>query len=634
MERKGYNGRILHIDLTTRCVAAEEPDERFWRLYAGGGLLATWYLMKRCPPGIDAFDPANLLILASSVVAGHPYAGLARFTAAAKSPLTGGIGETRGEGPFGMALKASGYDAIVISGASDVPIAMFVEDGIVSFHDAEKSWGQPVSATVDRLEAVHGKGIASAVIGPAGESLVRYASIVTNRTHQAPRMGMGAVMGSKRLKAIVLRGGRLPPVADPAACQALGESYRVRMTENPLTRWQLDPPGFSAWIHIGNDATLCTRNYRDGTFEAASAYEPAKFMDRYRGVAPCPGCPNDCIKLFAGDPAVPNPDGAGGIHQEITGTLGPNLGIGELDDVLEANILCNEYGLDPTSLGFTLSMAMECVARGIIAEAEAEGLRFGNGGAMRTMIPRIAHRQGFGDVLAEGARRAAERIAPEAEPFALHVKGQEMTCFEPRTQTNLGLGYAVAPIGPRYDICEHDWDYDLRVGWPHTLDSSRTLGILDRIPMDHVGVDKVRNFKALNTLWSAADALDLCIFAIAPTRVFTLEEMTQLLAAVTGWTTSSFEVMRYGERRNHLMRAYNLREGLGAADDRLPDRFFDEPINAGPWIGARLDRDKFAAAIAAYYRMMGWDESGRPLYETLVDHHLEWVMDEGHLART
>ena len=189
-------------------------------------------------------------------------------------------------------------------------------------------------------------------------------------------------------------------------------------------------------------------------------------------------------------------------------------------------------------------------------------------------------------------------------------------------------------IGPRYDICEHDWDYDLRVGWPHTLDSSRTLGILDRIPMDHVGVDKVRNFKALNTLWSAADALDLCIFAIAPTRVFTLEEMTQLLAAVTGWTTSSFEVMRYGERRNHLMRAYNLREGLGAADDRLPDRFFDEPINAGPWIGARLDRDKFAAAIAAYYRMMGWDESGRPLYETLVDHHLEWVMDEGHLART
>ena len=237
---------------------------------------------------------------------------------------------------------------------------------------------------------------------------------------------------------------------------------------------------------------------------------------------------------------------------------------------------------------------------------------FGDSPGILAAIGDVATRTGFGDVLAEGSRRAAESIGPEAARFALHVKGLEMTPFEPRTQTNLALGFAVAPIGPRYDICEHDWDYDPRMGWGHTLEGSRTLGILERIAMDEISPAKVRNFKALSTLWSAADALDYCIFAIAPTRVLTLTAMTDLLAAVTGWETSSWEIMRWGERRWHLMRAYNLREGLTAADDTLPDRFFDEPISEGRWTGTRLDRLRFAEAITVYYRMMGWDESGAP----------------------
>jgi len=200
-----------------------------------------------------------------------------------------------------------------------------------------------------------------------------------------------------------------------------------------------------------------------------------------------------------------------------------------------------------------------------------------------------------------------------------------MVCFEPRTQTNLALGYATAPIGPRYDINEHDWDFDTEVGWEHTLNSARTLGILERIPMDYQGVDKVRNFKALATLWSAADALDLCIFAIAPTRVYTLEDMAALLGAVTGWVTSSYEIMRFGERRLHLMRVYNLREGLTAADDTLPARFFEEGVQAGRWQGVKLDREKFGAMIRTYYRMMGWDDAGAPRYETLIDHQIDAV---------
>lgn len=625
MGRYGYHGKVLHLDLEGRTSWIEEPDEVFWRVYGGGGLLATAFLLRDSPAGIDAFDPANLLILASSVATGHPYAGLARFTASAKSPLSGGIGEARAEGPFGIALKGSGVDAVVVRGRAASPVTVLIEDGVATFLDATGIWGLPVSAAVDRLEADLGADVHTAVIGPAGENLVRFASIVGDRHHQAARTGLGAVMGGKLLKAVVIRGENRPPVADPARCRAITEGYAARMPDNPLTLWQYDPPGFSAWIHThGTDAALCTRNYRDSVFEGADAYHPDRFMARYRGVAKCPGCPNDCIKVFGAARPGMEAGGSGGIHQEVTGAFGSNLGIADLDALFAANILCNDLGLDPDSLGFTLSMAMECVEEGILDEAAVGApLRFGDGQAALEMTRRIAAREGFGDVLAEGARRAAERIGGRAPRFALHVKGVEMVPFEPRTQTNLALGYATAPVGPRYEACEHDWDYDLNVGWPHTMGGSRTLGILQRIPMGYLGPDKVRNFKALTDVWSGADVLGLCLFAVAPTRVLRLDEMAELVGAVTGWETSGYEVMRFGERRNHLMRVYNLREGLTAADDTLPDRFFDDPIQQGEWAGTKLDRERFAECVRVYYQMMGWDDQGRPLPATLIDHHLE-----------
>ena len=521
---------------------------------------------------------------------------------------------------------------LIFHGVAERPTMIRIEAGRAHFDDASDLWGKPVSQCVDALEARFGADIHTAVIGPAGENRVRFASIVSDRTYQAARMGMGAVMGAKRLKAVVISGDARPPVADPATCAAITERYRERMTENSLTRWQLEPPGFSAWVHLhGLDAALCTRNYRDATFEGTDAYAAANFMNSYRGDASCPGCPNNCIKLFnAGDDSAFDPR-AGGIHQEITGTLGPNLGIADLEAIFRANVLCNELGMDPTSLGFTLSMAMECAEHGLRVPGSGDSLpRFGDAAGLPDLIRRIAYRDGIGDLLAEGARRAAAQVGAEAERYAMHVKGLELVCFEPRTQTNLALGYATAPIGPRYDICEHDWDFDTEVGWDHTLNSSRTLGILDRIPMEYLGADKVRNFKALATIWSAADALDLCIFAIAPTRVLTLEDMASLLSAVTGWSTSSFEIMQFGKRRLDLMRVYNLREGLIAADDTLPERFFTDPVGVGRWAQTHLDRERFQASIRTYYRMMGWDDAGRPSYETLIDGHLEWVVRDGH----
>ena len=624
----GYHGKILHVDLNNQTTYVEEPPETFYRLYAGGGLLGTYYLVKETKAGVDPLSPDNLLIVANSVVAGYPAAGLVRYIVTAKSPLTNGIGETRCEGSWAVSLKKSGYDAIIIRGAAQTPIGLIIDDGEVSFFAADDLWGKTVGETTDALEAKFGSDIDAAAIGQAGEHLVRFASIVSSRTHQAQRMGMGAVMGSKMLKAIVLRGGALPALADPVAYDRINANFASDIPNNTLSNWQKELPGFAVWVHlVGLDAALTTENFRTATFAGVDAYEEEKWLPMYQGVSPCPGCANDCMKIYhANDELDPR---ASAIHQEITGTLGPNIGTTDIRVLLQFNNLCNQWGLDPVSLGFTLSFAMETFENDILTTDDTDGvdLRFGQHEAALEMTRRIVFREGLGDHLAEGSKRAAAKIGNGAERYALHVKGLELVPFEPRSQTNLALGYATAPIGPRYDICEHDWDFDTSVGWEHSLEFARTLGILERIPMEYVGARKVRNYKVLNNLWSGADALGYCIFAIAPTRALSLQIMTDMLAAITGWETSSYEILRWGERRNHLMRVYNNREGLTPADDWLPDRFFEDPIDSGVKQGVKLDAPAFREIIKVYYEMMGWDEYGNPRRATLYDHHLEWVLD-------
>ena len=483
-----------------------------------------------------------------------------------------------------------------------------------------------VGETTDALDQRFGAGIHVATIGPAGERCVRFASIVTDRTYQASRMGMGAVMGSKNLKAIVLCPGepRLP--ADSRTLAEITDDYARRIPQNGLTKWQHDPPGFSCWIYLhGIDAALCVNNYSDSTFDGLESLKEENFLSHTVRELGCPGCPNNCIKAIYPATSDSFDPRACGIHQEITGTMGPNIGVGDLDVILAANSLCNQYGLDPTSLGFTISFAMELFGNALLTPGDNEGrsLHFGDADGALEMIEKIAYRQGLGSILAEGTRIAAGKIGHDSMRYAMQVKGLEMVCFEPRSQTNLALGYAVAPVGPRYDICEHDWDFDTEVGWEHSLELARTLGILERVPMAHIGPDKVRNLKALMSIWSAADALDLCIFAIAPTRLLTLEQMARLVNAATGWETSSYELMRIGERRLHFMRLYNMREGLTAGDDCLPDRFFDERISTGPRTGDVLNREAFQHAITTYYRMMGWTDEGKPNQETLIDAGLE-----------
>ncbi len=622
----GYLGKILWVNLTHRTSRLEQPHPNYWRTYMGGGLLATKLLLDHTPAGMDPFDDQNLLIFTTSVVSGHAAPGLSRFTTASKSPLTFGIGETRTEGPFAMYLKKSGVDTLVIKGRSNTPVNIIVSESNVQFVDASALWGKGTGETTAQIKSQLGNDVGVAAIGPAGENRVRFSSIVTEYGHQVARMGMGAVMGSKNLKAVILKGQELPKPAKPEIIKSCAHIYEQSVEKNSLTKWQKESPGFSDWIYLhGLDAALCVNNYSLNDFEHIDNYKTEHFLVNSISISPCPGCPNNCIKAIIPQNRTLIDSRQACIHQEISGTMGPNLGIKNLDFVLESNIFCNDMGLDPTSLGYTLSFAAELFSKGILSPSDNDGhpLEFGNEDGFWKLMHDIVYRKGLGSVLAEGTKRAAEEIGGTAIQYAMQVKGLEMVCFEPRSQTNLALGYAFAPVGPRYDICEHDWDFDTHVGWDHSLDLARTLGILERIPMNYLGLKKLPYFKSLFTIWSAADVLDMCIFAIAPTRILTLDQMSHLIQGITGWETSAYELMKVGSRRIHLMRLYNMREGMSKTEDTLPDRFFSEPIQSGARKGDVLDRNTFHEMIAHLYKMFGWNEAGIPETETLYDHQLE-----------
>lgn len=640
-------------------IRVDEPSALYWRTYGGGGLLAAERLLRETPKGADPLGPDNALIFASSVMAAQPFVGLASMAVCAKSPLTNGMGETHVEGPFSASFKESGFDAIVIKGSSLNPVYIAIDNGKVEITDAKELWGLTVDKTVDKLETKYGIDIATAAIGPAGENLVKYASIVTNRSFQAARMGMGAVMGSKNLKALVIAKGERPEVANPELAQQLTDLYQERMLKNPLASFQQQPGGFYAGMSSdltqllkdtyrerisenpmnaaidtdGLDAYATTRNFKQITNDGVAVPSHEEVMERFQGNAPCPGCPNDCFKLFTPISLGANPylKSASAIHQEAGVALGANIGNSDLDFLFEANILCNTLGLDPTSLSFAISMAIECAENGISVPDLSPEITWGNAEEIRKLIFDISSRVGAGNLLADGVKKMSEALGPRSTHYAMHVKGLEMCVSEPRNQTNLALGYATAPIGPRFNICEHDWDFDTHYGWPHTMQGSSALVILDLIPMDYVGPKKARNYKALSNCWSAADALCICIFAAPPTRSMTVEEMGTLLGAITGWETSSYEVMAYGERRFNLTKAFNIREGVPPEADTLPERFFTDGITIGRWVNHSLDKSKFEEMIATYYELMGWDQRGIPKYSTLLENLLEWVADEGHI---
>lgn len=526
-------------------------------------------LLDRTPAGLDPFDPAALVVFA--VGNSRRALALPGCTVVAKSPLSGGIGESRVFGPFGPALADTGYDALVLTGRADGPSYVLVTPEETRVLDATPVWGAGTRETTAWLRERH-PGAHVAAIGPAGERRVRFASVVTDLGYPAARMGLGAVLGAKHCKAIVVVGGT--PLHVPET--RVTRDYLAELLVNPLTRTEFEPPGFGAWPAPGQEGYLGAANF--GTSRVGFSFGAEDFTARlHRSAGGCPGCPQDCLKSFA-------PDDSGTLHQEAVAVFAAQLGVDDLDEVLEWNRWCHQVGVDPVSLGGVLAFRRELGDLTLRPLAEA-----------------IVTRTGEGDLLAEGVARAAAALGPATLPYALHSKGIEIPPFDPRGSHGLALAYAVHPLGPRYDGVEHDIDFDPVDGEARFIERAGAT-----FPMATLSESKVDFVAGLLELWSGYDAAGLCLFAAPPTRNLTEESAAELLAAVTDRPVTPSLVRRWGRTRLALMREYNLREGIPAAADTLPDRFFDLPVDGGRLAGAVLDRAAFAAGVIQLRSRLGW----------------------------
>ncbi|MDI6819847.1 MAG: aldehyde ferredoxin oxidoreductase family protein [Candidatus Hodarchaeaceae archaeon] len=624
----GYNGKILRVDLSGEEISVDESNEIFYRRYVGGRGLALYYLLKELKPGTDPLGPDNLLIFATSVLTGAPLQGTSRFSVAAKSPLTGTYGEAEAGGHWGPELKFAGYDAVIIKGKAKKPVYLWIHDGEVEIRDAGKIWGKPTKEAQEGIrEELGDNRIRIAQIGPAGEKLVRYGCVINELRHANGRGGMGAVMGSKNLKAIAVRGTKRIDIKEPDKVRALAKWFNENYLKNADVSGlhSLGTPQFV--LPLNASGALPTRNFRDGAIEGAEGISGERMKETLHvGQTACYACSVACkmtVKVdepFKVDPAYGAPE------YEGVASLGSCCGVTDLKAVVKANEICNAYGMDSISTGVSIAFAMECFENGILTEKDTGriDLRFGNGDALVKVTEMIAKREGLGDVLAEGVKWAAERIGGGAERFAMHVKGKEIPMHEGRWKTGVGLGYAVSPTGADHVQMEHDPCFEEEGFF---IDQLKPIGILEPVKSLDLGPRKVRLFTYLQHWWSLGNCLDICLFTTAPARVWKIPQVAEMVNAVTGWDTTVWELMKVGERATTMARAFNVREGFTMRDDWLPERFF-QPLEAGALKGTKLSKEAYGQAIAAYYQMMGWDETGVPTKAKLEELDVGWVADK------
>lgn len=615
---RGYNGKILRVDLTTGEVFIEKPSDTFYRSHLGGRTLGLHYILNEIESHVESFDEDNLLVFAASVVTGAPIPGLSRHSVLSKSPLTGGFAESEAGGYFGVELKKAGYDAIVIKGKASAPIYLYIKDGKVEIKPANHLWGLDTGVTQSKIRQEIGESSAQlAIIGPAGENLVRYAAIVNDLNHVNGRAGLGAVMGSKNLKAVVVNGSSTPDFADKEAIKRIASHFSKTFKQNADNN-QLNQYGTSQYLINANESgTLPTRNFQDGSFEGVEKVSHIKMHEQLTiGSEGCYACPIRCKQLCKFDGDITIDPQYGGPEYEAMTAYSSLCGNDDLMVMVKANELSNRYGLDSISTGSCIAFAMECFERGLITKEETEGieLKFGNSKAIITMVEKIAKREGFGDFLAEGVKRMSEKIGQGCQSFAMHVKGQEFAMHEPRVKYGLGLAYGVSPTGADHLQHEHDGAFDPNlIGYTHESDSPsvfmemmQPLGIYEPVETMSLSKKKVKLFTYLQIYWSLFNTLGLCIFNFAPVRTFAVNYIPEIVKAVTGWDVSLWELMKVGEKGITMSRLFNLKHGLSYRDDILPDRVY-EPLGVGPMSNSKMNREEYNKALKLYYEMMGWD---------------------------
>ncbi len=584
----GYFGAALVLDVGAAGVEAsrEELGADVLRAYLGGVGLGTYLLQRLGPAGVDPLAPEAPLAFVFSPLVGTPLTTSAKFAVVAKSPLTGLLTDALASSQFAIAGKLTGHDALVVRGRADGLSVLLVDAEGARVEPTPELAGLSAAAAEDVLRERFGRGWRAAVIGPAGERGVRYATVSHDGRH-AGRGGLGAVLGAKNLKAVLVRAAGKAAVHDAEAVLAAARDLRER-SFGPATAKYRELGTLANLLAFNAVSTLPTRNFTAATFEGAPKLA-AEELHELRLVAR-----NSCASCSIGCEHIYSRKGGGSQRMEYENVfaLGPMCGVSDPDDVFAASAKCDELGLDTISAGGTVAWAMECAERGLLDEP---WLRFGDGPALLRTLDAIGARSpGLGELLAQGSRRAAAQLGQGSEAFALHVKGLELPGYEPRTMQAMGLGFAVNSRG-----ADHN-----RSG-AYEADLS---GDLDRLAgaAPHVAAAIATEDRA-----AVMDSMILCKFLRG---VFTepFAEWANLLRPVTGWDVDADELRATARRIVDAKRAYNLREGATAADDTLPPRILSEAVAMSSGREARLTTERLQSMVAAYYTARGWDAEGRP----------------------
>jgi len=620
----GFTGKILRIDLSSGRIEVEEPPELVYRRYGSCGGLAVYYLLRELAPGIDPFSPENMMVFLTGAMSGTPMWGANRVLVGTKSALSLGYAESEAGGFWGPELKRAGFDGIIIKGRAPKPCYLWVSDGTAEIRDASHLWGRTTGEVQDALrEELGDRRVRVLQCGPAAERRVRFAALTNELRHWNGRCGTGAVMASKNLRAIAVRGHGKVEVADEERARGVLRWLRENFDRR---EFQLHLHGTARLVRsLNEDGILPTRNFREGSFEKAEAISGETMTDTIlTGRGTCYGCGIAC-KREVEVPELGVSPKYGGPEYETVAALGSFCGVGDLKAIAKGNQLCGEFGLDTISTGVTIAFAMECFENGVIGEEDTGGLelRFGNSEAMLEMICRIARREGLGDVLAEGVARAARMLGPEAERYAMHVKSQEIPMHEPRGKRGLALAYSLSPTGA--DHVEAPHDPFLEALGPEGKDLA-PLGLIEPVDRMDLSYRKVRAYYVTQLLWGMYNVVGMCNFAATPTGPLSLPKLVEYYSAVTGWETSLWEMLRMAERASAMYRIFNAREGLTVKNDVLPRRFF-EPLESGALKGEKLDYVEYERAKELFFQMAGWDPTtGMPTPARLLELDLEWLL--------
>jgi aldehyde:ferredoxin oxidoreductase len=630
------DARILYVDLSSGKVSARTIPGATYRLYPGGCALAAYLIMsERMDPAIDPLSEEALLVFAVSPTVGLPFSGNSRMTIAAKSPLTGTFGTSESGGYFPAHLAANAWDAILFGGRAPAPVYLYIDGENVSLRDASAIWGRTTLETETMLKAELGDSqVEIAEIGPAGENLVRFASIMTLATRANARNGIGAVMGSKRLKAVVCKRQKPRQALDREGFRkAFAEQVVAKIEANAATR-NLGINGTNSGLKATSDGGfLMTRNGNLATFGEDADKITGNLMTQtiLKKRESCYACSVRCKRAVS----IPERDVIpeyGGPEYESVATLGALCGVADMGDICVANQLCNMYGIDTISAGATIAFAMECYENGLIDKATTGGieLSWGKGSVFEPLLEQMARRSTpFGDSLAEGSARMAERIGGGSEKFFMGVKRQEFPAHMPMYKHGIALHYSVNPHGADHASCTHD---QLLMGPDESEGRMRmaSLGLWKGYENCYTLDDeKVRMVVLGERFYTIMNIFGLCVLAWGPGwQLYGPADLLSVLKYGLGFETSIEDLMLCAERQIAMMRFFNFLAGVRpAADDTLPERVFS-PLRGGKLEGLRLDRENFEKEKAFYYEMTGTDPTtGCPRESKLRSLSLQWLLD-------